>query len=83
MPSTRVVVLVWCTAAVGLRSGGSGGAVTLLAGSMRILACRSGSPRAAKAAATPSSPTVPVTMGVASTSPSASWCSASRSSSGV
>ena len=34
-----------------------------LAGSMRILACRSGSPRAAKAASTPSRPTVPVISG--------------------
>ena len=52
-------------------------------GSMRIFACRSGSPRAANAASTPSSPTSPVISGRGSTLPSASMCSVSRNSSGV
>ncbi len=52
-------------------------------GSMRILACFSGVARATKAPATPSSPTVPVIMGIGSTLPSASMWSVSRNSSGV
>ena len=54
-----------------------------LFGSMRIFACTSGSPSASKALSTPGSPTVPVTSGVGSTSPSASMCRVSRNSSGV
>ncbi len=59
------------------------GATAALAGSTRILACVSGSPRASKAVATPSSPTVPVINGEPSSLPSANMYSASRNSSGV
>ena len=46
-----------------------------LAGSTRIFACRSGSPSASNAPATPSSPTDPVTSGPTSTFPVAIHCS--------
>jgi hypothetical protein len=58
------------------------GDVCGLCGSIRILACVSGWLKAANAASTPSSPTVPVTSDRGSTLPSASMCSASRNSSG-
>src|SRR4051812_24754590 len=63
--------------------GPHAGSTAWLAGSMRIFACASGSARAAKALATPSSPTTPVTTGAAATLPSARRCSASRNSRGV
>jgi hypothetical protein len=59
------------------------GAVAALLGLITIFACLSGSPSAAKAASTPGSPTVPVTMDAALTLPSASRCKVSRNSSGV
>ncbi len=51
------------------------------AGSTRIFTCSSGRASDAKASATPSSPTVPVTMGATSTSPSAMARSAPANSS--
>src|SRR4051794_31255341 len=58
------------------------GSDTALFGSIRIFACSSASASTSKARSTPSSPTVPVTTGPASTRPSASMCRVSRNSSG-
>ena len=62
---------------------GRAGCVAALFGSIRILACFSGSASALKALSTPSSPTSPVTSGAQFSFPSAIWCSVSRYSSGV
>jgi hypothetical protein len=58
------------------------GTFASLCGSMRILACLSGWARASKAASTPPSPTVPVTIGGALNLPSASRWRVSQNSRG-
>ena len=63
------------------RAATAGGRGHAEAGSTRIFTCSSGRPSASKAPATPDSPTVPVTIGATSTSPSAMARSAAANSS--
>ena len=72
VPSSRSLATATREAVFSLGVKPAPGLVASLLGSIRILACASGSPSASKAFSTPFSPTIPVISGVTSTLPSAS-----------